>query len=78
MTSSTFIPTLRQQVSVSFAYLAYSGEDLTRDPSAPAQILKMMNETLPHIPPLLDSSGKVDWQIVWGPAICVPPCKIPG
>lgn len=69
MTSSTFIPTLRQQVSVSFAYLAYSGEDLTRDPSAPAQILKMMNETLPQIPPLLDSSGKVDWQIVWGPAI---------
>lgn len=73
MTDSTFVPTQRQQVSVCFAYLAYSGELLTSDNQAPAvsvpmQILDIMNETMPKLPPLLNGNT-VDWQVVWGPAI---------
>lgn len=73
MTDSTFVPTLRQQVSVCFAYLAYSGEMLTHnnasaEVSVPLQILGMMNETMPKLTWLLNGSS-VDWQVVWGPAI---------
>ena len=68
MTDSTFVPTLRQQVSVSFAYLAYSGEDLTGDPATvPLQIYGIMKDTMPQIPPLMNGNT-LDWQIVWGPA----------
>jgi len=69
MTTPAFAPTLRQQVSVSFAYLAYSGELLTGDPTTvPLQIFEIMRETMPQIPPLLNN-GSLDWKIVWGPAI---------
>ncbi len=69
MTDSTFVPTLRQQVSVSFAYLAYSGENLTGDPATvPVTIYGIMKETMPQIPPLMNGNT-LDWQIVWGPAI---------
>jgi hypothetical protein len=69
MTTPVFTPTLRQQISVSFAYLAYSGELLTGDPaSVSLQIYGIMKETMPQIPPLLNGS-ELDWEIVWGPAI---------
>jgi len=68
MTDSTFTPTLRQQVSLSFAYLAYSGEDLIGDPAVPAQILEIINRSMPGIPPLLDANKRVDWRVVWGPS----------
>ena len=69
MTTSVFTPTLRQQISVSFAYLAYSGERLIGDPATvPLQILEFMKESMPQIPPLLNN-GSLDWEIVWGPAI---------
>lgn len=77
MNDSNFNPTLCQQVSLSFAYLAYSGERLTSfcdpktDPNnpVPKQILQIMNDTMPNIHSLLNPHGNVDWQIVWGPAI---------
>lgn len=73
MTDSTFVPTLRQQVSVSFAFLAYSGETLTKsndspEMNVPMQILNIMNANMPKLFPLLNNN-KLDWQIVWGPAI---------
>lgn len=68
MTTSTFTPTLRQQVSVCFAYLAYSGEGIVGNPLAPAEMLAIINYHMPQLPPLLTAHGKLDWQVVWGPA----------
>ncbi len=45
MTDSAFTPTLRQQVSVSFAYLAYIGEELAgNDPTRIAGQILNQNE----------------------------------
>jgi hypothetical protein len=70
MTNSAFVPTLRQQISVSFAYLAYIGEELAgNDPTRTAeQILHRMKATMSDIKPL-HKDGQLDWEIVWGPAV---------
>ena len=72
MNETTLKPTL-QQISLSMAYLAYSGESLIESSSGSntveQAILALLNETIPEISVLLDSAVNPDWEVVWGPAI---------
>lgn len=69
MAEISFIPTKSQKISLSFAYLAYSGEKIEgRTPLEEKEILALINKTMPEIHVLCDDSQHVDWDIVWGPA----------
>lgn len=75
MPQKDFTPTPEQQIALSMAYLAYSGEKIiysdTPNASVPAIILKIINDTLPKISVLCDAekNNQVDWEVVWGPSI---------
>jgi hypothetical protein len=63
---SATIPNLQQrQVMLSFAYLAYCGEQITT-PNPKSTILNYINTAMPLIPPI-SANGKATWQVVWGP-----------
>ena len=60
-----------RQLMLSFAYLAYTGEEITT-PNPEGTILDSINAALPQIQL---SSGKTleDWEVVWGPAVYTVP-----
>ncbi len=68
---ATTIPNLSQrQIMLSFAYLAYCGEEIvTANPEQ--QILSLINAAMPQIPPI--ASPNATWQVVWGPAAYTTP-----
>ena len=57
-------PTQRQ-IAVSFAYLAYCGEQITT-PQPEATILDLIDAAMPQIPPL--AAPNPTWKVVWGPS----------
>lgn len=65
------IPNLQQrQVMLSFAYLAYCGEQITT--ANPEQtILGYINAAMPLIPPI--AVPNATWSVVWGPAVYTVP-----
>lgn len=67
MSQVIFQYTKTQQINLSMAYLAYSGENLVRKSSVSTGIFNIIKESMPKIPPLCDDTGQVDWQVVWGP-----------
>jgi Lipase (class 3) len=60
----------QRQVMLSFAYLAYCGEQITT-PNPEATILGYINAAMPKIPPL--SAPNASWAVVWGPAVYTVP-----
>ena len=69
---------LQQQQALCMAYLSYCGEQISakgnkRDEAA-LKTLELINENMPKQKVLLDSSGKSDWEVVWGPALYTFPC----
>ncbi len=58
----------QRQIMVSFAYLAYSGEELT-DSNQESEILTLIGNAIPKIPPIANPA----WQVVWGPATYTQP-----
>lgn len=69
MTNSTYLPTSEDKLNVCMAYLSYTGEQLDQESRTPEIIYQQIKETMINIPTLLGDDGKVDWEIVWGPAI---------
>lgn len=68
---NTNIPNLQQrQIMLSFAYLAYCGEQITT-PNPEQIILGYINEAMPQIPPI--AAPKATWAVVWGPAVYTVP-----
>jgi Lipase (class 3) len=68
---STTIPNLAQrQVMLSFAYMAYCGEQITT-PSPEATILGYINTAMPQITPIAAPNDL--WAVVWGPAVYTVP-----
>jgi hypothetical protein len=66
------IPNLQQrQIMLSFAYLAYCGEQITT-PNPEQAILGYINAGMPQIPPI-SVNNKATWQVVWGPAVYTVP-----
>ena len=65
------IPNLAQrQIMLSFAYLAYCGEQITT--AKPEQtILSYINAAMPLIPPI--ATPNATWSVVWGPAVYTVP-----
>ena len=65
------IPNQQQrQVMLSFAYLAYCGEQITT--ANPEQtILGYINTAMPLIPPI--AAPNATWSVVWGPAVYTDP-----
>jgi hypothetical protein len=64
-----------RQIMASFAYLAYCGQGITT-PSPEAEILKLINDAIPRIPPLTDGkpiNPKPLWKVVWGPGVFTMP-----
>lgn|GEM_PF-2250484 len=85
MTSTDWVPvstvnlTLRQ-VMMSFAYLAYCGQDITSrtNPDPESEILGLINSAMQKIPPLTPVASAVsppqpNWNVVWGPAVFTMP-----
>ncbi len=69
---SATIPNLQQrQVMLSFAYLAYCGEQMTT-PNPESTILNFINTAMPQIPPI-SANNKATWKVVWGPAVYTVP-----
>ena len=65
------IPNISQrQIMLSFAYLAYCGEEIVT-PNPEAQILTLINNAMPQIPPI--ASPNATWKVVWGPAVYTTP-----
>lgn len=60
----------QRQIMLSFAYLAYCGEEITT-PNPEAQILNLINAAMPQIPPI--ASPNPTWQVVWGPVAYTTP-----
>jgi hypothetical protein len=68
---STTIPNLVQrQVMLSFAYMAYCGEQITT-PNPQTTILGYINNAMPQIPPIAAPNDL--WAVVWGPAVYTVP-----
>lgn len=60
-----------RQLMLSFAYLAYTGEQITT-PNPEGKILKSIQNALPQIS--LDGNESLDeWEVVWGPVIYTVP-----
>src|SRR5271168_1815596 len=60
----------QRQIMLSFAYLAYCGEEIVT-PNPQAQILSLINAAMPQIPPI--ASPNPTWKVVWGPAVYTTP-----
>ncbi len=60
----------QRQIMLSFAYLAYCGEEIVT-PNPEAQILTLINNAMPQIPPI--ASPNATWKVVWGPAVYTTP-----
>lgn len=60
-----------RQIMLSFAYLAYTGQDITT-PNPEAHILQRINAAMPNIPPIAPQK-KPAWHVVWGPAVFTMP-----
>ncbi len=60
----------QRQIMLSFAYLAYCGEEIVT-PNPQTQILGLINSAMPQIPPI--ASPNPTWQVVWGPAVYTTP-----
>lgn len=70
MAEISFTPTKSQRINLSFAYLAYSGEQIEGKTSLEEkEILALINKTMPKISVLCNESQQTDWDIVWGPAV---------
>ena len=70
MAEISFTPTKSQRINLSFAYLAYLGEQIKGKSSLEEkEILALINETVPKISVLCNDSQQTDWDIVWGPAV---------
>ncbi len=69
--STTTIPNFSQrQVMLCFAYLAYTGEQITTS-NPEATILANINTAMPQLPPI--AAPNPLWQVVWGPAVYTVP-----
>lgn len=55
----------KRQLMLSFAYMAYCGEDITT-PNPENTILGYINAAMPQIPPV--AAPNAIWKVVWGPA----------
>ncbi len=55
---------------LSFAYLAYCGEEIVT-PNPEAQILNLINAAMPKIPPIANPNPT--WKVVWGPVTYTTP-----
>jgi Lipase (class 3) len=60
----------QRQIMLSFAYLAYCGEEIVA-PNPQTQILSLINAAMPQIPPI--ASPNPTWKVVWGPAVYTTP-----
>ena len=50
----------QRQIMLSFAYLAYCGEEIVT-PNPQAQILNLINTAMPYIPPLANPPQRGKW-----------------
>lgn len=73
MRNTSYNPKLLQQESLALAYLSYSGEKITGPKDGKtieAQILELINSTIPKIPVLCKNEGTSPaWKVVWGPSV---------
>jgi len=67
-----FVPTPEDQTNVCMAYLSYVGESLRQQSGTTQTIYNSINEAISKSPALFNGTD-VDWNIVWGPAICTYP-----
>jgi hypothetical protein len=64
-----YVPTGTDKTNLVMAYLSYIGEQLVSPANETKTILARINKVMLEIPQVQDRKGKVDWKVVWGPAI---------